>query len=455
MSFGARVRFDYEGMKRLKEAADHVTHGWLPIDPACLDEVRRKNAAKAYKSGSEMVDDIAADFALLAYCFKDLQNRGGDRTPDFNPVTLLRQLTPDELSALLPASEAAASAHRRSRGNLAQLLQTRLAQAAAATVIDFAKALGISCDLLLSIEIHRQLGLSLIAWNYARLFSQALSQSRRGFNSLEDALKSCMGVSPHSLSGSVVRGWRLGNELERALNVASSRPIALRSGSAEGAGTALTLGRLCEAVETLVRSADPKSFPGAREQWRNWEEILQRYLEEKTLADIKESFSKRSGKALTNLKPQRTARPAEGRPAANEPNLHVNIARVGIENFMSSVLPSWGFSSGCVYAVEQDRLIPTFLIGSATESEFQPISREVITHDTEPLIKSLNVEAPYLALNSSVLGRQVSFICGVVSQPPIALLYLEMAVDLRMLTTDEQLERFSAARKALASFLLG
>lgn len=463
MSFGTRIRFDYDAAYRIASALGHVSRGGLPVQPAVLKTAKTKLFENLYGSSSALVDDLKADFALILHCLKVMVTRPEDRGGDFGPLRILKSTSLADFQALIPASPSVVSKHRRDLSSIAQHIQMQVAAMSLRAVELIAAEAGMDAEAAYGVQLLRQAGPSLLAWNYPRIFFQALSSTKRGFGTLDENLRRCFGFASSSLVSSLLREWRLGTDILRATQAFSRRPIPLRPEveNPKVRKGLYTVDSLCEAAEILACSADPAIFPGIDREWEQSRDYLSDYTDAAKLDEIREVVTAdyqrrmpkkpRKSKVVYYRDPE-PARKGKNLEAEKSDEPSCDIASVGIEHFMREVLPEWGFKGGCVYGIEGEALIPTFLVGKAVV-QYEPVSSVIVTEQTRHLIDALLTDVPFCCLDTFVFNRWVSFICGKIGDPPAALLYLEMGAELKTSGTDCQLRWFAAAQKTLAEIM--
>src|SRR5262249_37415849 len=123
---------------------------------------------------------------------------------------------------------------------------------------------GFSCGLL------RQLGLTLIAWNYPRVYNRAMECITPN-EGLDFQLQKVLGFSPSLLGLTFAQRWNLSDEILVALGDRKKRfSVSASERSDSGAQhVGEMLSKICEVSEALARANDPEHYPTAL---RDWEE---------------------------------------------------------------------------------------------------------------------------------------------------------------------------------------
>ena len=121
---------------------------------------------------------------------------------------------------------------------------------------------------MFSCAFARQLGYALIAYNYPRIYTQALSALKKDGDQFDQALRKVLGISPLQLGVACSVPWTENLALQIGMNAveidaledknASNQPAILEGSNMK---------RLCEVGESLARLNDPEHFPSSAKRW--------------------------------------------------------------------------------------------------------------------------------------------------------------------------------------------
>ncbi len=250
-----------------------MLNGWFPVHPEHYARIRSKFFRGAYQNARrELLDDLRGDGSLYLLCLRELARLLRAKSRELDTSTLSLEKADDELlrqalTAVMAGDALKLSAH--SLENMSVLQQFRLEELLMSTVAveTIAPHVGLSADVGYSCALLRQLGVTLLAWNYPHVYAQAfqaVQKSERGTGEdFDSAIHSMLGFSPAMLAARIVEEWGADAELIGIVqNRASARTEASRSGSR------LTIGQLCRIGEAFSRANAPERYPSARDDWR-------------------------------------------------------------------------------------------------------------------------------------------------------------------------------------------
>ena len=134
-----------------------------------------------------------------------------------------------------------------------------------------------------------------------------------------------------------------------------------------------------------------------------------------------------------------------------------NISPTAINILVGDVIPSLGFTKGCVYIVEDssNKLNPILRIGDAPLSRYRQLDCSASDHSAHPVIAALGYNSPLIQENVAVNGDFVSHVTGTFGgSNKTGVLYLEMSEKLvQSSDRSEALLFFKAVRQALSDCL--
>lgn len=267
--------------RHLELACRHVSDAWFPLNPETLAKIRKGIDSGLYEHDiDELVSEIRSDYSLYIYCLKELAKKidveGGLSPRGRSPAQIMKDSGLAELKEILSFKSEPAPTHTIK--NLTEVQAQRLQQAlTSATVAEtIACKIEINADSAYCCGLLRQLGLTLIAWNYPHVYTKSLAKLSNSTESLDVILTRALGFSPMSLSISLARSWNLAPEILGGMgdsaildNIDISRGIK---------NAATTLSKICEVGEALARASDPETYPSATSDWSSAAQAITSYL---------------------------------------------------------------------------------------------------------------------------------------------------------------------------------
>ena len=467
--------------RRLAKAVEHVSTLWFPVDAEHLKKIQEGLKKGAYDLSLEfLVEEIKSDFALYMYTLRELTKHPRiDKKTARTPSDLLTSAEIGVLREILPVEARKISTHLLTTSNpwqLARLSEALVAATAAETLAERERMIP---DLGYSGALLRQLGLTLIAWNYPTVYKRALdSLKSRDKPMLDVVLSDALGFSPLLLGSAIVEEWALPPVIEMVM-----------CGDGNEIGTAVdsdyfTLKRFCEIGEALARANDPEFSPRASEDWIVTKQEIDRRLGGAGLIEIGKRVSEKFGHYTSNG-PKALKEILQCRPEAKQyrfdeqtilkknPFLAATPLSVKkrLKEFYESlsseaqmkdlvrvlvreIIPLAGYTGGAIYTFDpiEDVLIPRTVIGliEATDIFTVPIKgpgafgNTIVAAFKSSTVISERLETPHGEL-TQYLAR-----LGVESQ--VGVLYLERPSD--TLIDDEGARAvFKAIHKALSDVL--
>ena len=208
--------------KRLNRAIDHVLKLWIPINSDVLTRIQKKLLDGLYQQDRDgLLKDLKEDVSLYTWCLRRLCEMA-DESDDFDPIRHLQAIELDELSDLLDIEPSDISSHslEGSDGEAARILKEVLVGASAAEVISDKK--GGDTTRAYGASLLRQLGLTLIAWNYPSVFKKAVEKTKAGLE-LDVAISEQLGFSPSLFAVNLVQKWGLSERKCYSFGLSSAR----------------------------------------------------------------------------------------------------------------------------------------------------------------------------------------------------------------------------------------
>jgi len=261
-------------------ALSYVSNAWIPTNPRAVAAVRDGLRQGTYSGDpSLLLRDLKRDFGLFTFLLSRLATNNQSK---HDPVSVIIEGLHDGRIAQLIA-EGKFPLERRTLQTAADPLssiligQLNFAMISATSSECLAEANGFDGSYVFSCALLRQLGLSLVAWNYPHLFERAVF-SRDSPDSLEVRLSQSLGFSPSLLAATLASQWGFSTELQQV--------VAPPDDSANISATAVTLRRICEVGEMLARACDPSQYPTAANDWEDARIEIARRLGPSGMANI-------------------------------------------------------------------------------------------------------------------------------------------------------------------------
>ncbi len=245
--------------KRLDDTVDHLAHGFLPVNPKILEDIRAK-----FQSGdlgtdrATLLETLKMDPALFLYYLKNLPQLTNSAVPPDDPFEALKVIEQEKLEHLFSVRPGDISFHKLDKITKPQALRLQHTMVSSAAAQELATQVELPLGVAFGAAMLRQLTLSLLAWNYPAIYSRALSTCRAKESNLEAELEKQLGVSVQQLAQRFSVLWTVGPELRRAVGSASSdvMPRALQS-----------VRDICTVSELFAKSKDPAHYPKAQALW--------------------------------------------------------------------------------------------------------------------------------------------------------------------------------------------
>jgi hypothetical protein len=401
-----------------EKVAGHVAQNWFPVNKAHLNEIREGLIQGAYSKNSLLID-IKSDIGLYTLCIRRLSQMASDGgVGGLTPVELFNHAELETLSALVTSDIDRNIHHKLQTASDVQVGRLKETMLSATTAEALVEAKSISAELGFSCAVLRQLGLTLIAWNYPHVYRRALENSGLLNTNLEGEIQKILGFTPASLAVAITKDWNLSPIIKEVMTERGA------DGSDILSDTSKNVLEACKVGEALARANDPENYPSALHDWNTAEEAIEKSLGNKGMIRIRETIARNLRGYATSFPKTFNIPNADTIPskicnveysrnllAKNEhlskcsPLLKMQlrelysaftpneIARDSIQKLVRDIVPGAGFAKGCIFMYEQSThsLVPVLKIGGIAESMSGTISLR------EPIAKDNLVAAGYLA----------------------------------------------------------
>ncbi|MCO6430234.1 MAG: HDOD domain-containing protein [Deltaproteobacteria bacterium] len=471
--------------KHASAAAALVNQSWFPVNPAILLHIREAFESGRYESDATLlIEDLKGDAALFLYVLRELQKFTKDCDADDSSIRSgLEKIGLQKAREILTVMPSAISHHefRRMNKRQSQLLLENLK--AACISESLAAGQNIDKDLVFSAALLRQLGLTLIAWNYPHIFERAAANSQ---NALErdESLTKMLGFSPATLAITLARKWELDIHYRAPLGDYQSFG---RRGAAEFnlERVGRNIEKICRIGEILARASQPE-YCEPRSDWhRARNEILRslgaqgfKLIEERTqllLCFYKDSLPEHfSDDCFTPVSGESSSSTGHQLFHANQYIKHLSpvlqrkmhdlyesidsksVSKSSIDQLVGQIIPQAGFTKGCIYLIDPGFgwLVPRLAIGESSLTDYKSFSPGFLSIVDNPLASAYRLSTPVIETVSEGGREQVVFIAGAVgSLQKAGVLYLEPGPTLLELTASDLSVIFKAMRNCLADCL--
>ena len=431
--------------KQLASALPYVTEGWIPIDLNALARLSDSIGEKKSSERQSFLKELREEPSLFLLCLRELQAKVKRDDGIFDPIQALYQVEREELQAILELPKDKVSQHSLKHGRKEQYQALQSALISGTVAESISPHMGINPELGYSCAILRQLGVTLVAWNYPNIYKRALANAGSG-ESLDSAIQSFLGFSPSMLAIAVTQEWGLPAVMRSSIGDRGFADDLEGSEAREIAVTARTIKQICKVGEALARASHPEYYTESEQDWQLAKEAITNAIGpngielvvskvsescEKYMAEIPElkAMSNNIESALQSLLAPITS--ANEGTLANpyKDKLHKSIKRHfdnfyqefsinhdverGLDTLMNKILPACGFRSGCIFLLEPERLrlAPRLAVGKVKLAEYPKIKVGKHT-ETHPLSKAFRSGAPILEYHSEIFGQTASFIVG-------------------------------------------
>jgi hypothetical protein len=279
--------------RRIDRACKHVSDLWFPADPGLVSRLRNTLAKDPSPSSiDETLEILSGDYSLYIFALKELVKILGDEGVAVSeipsPREILEKAGLDTLRNVLNDSEDRLSQHSLDGMESAQVARMREALVSASASGTLANAQLQNQDLGFFTGLLRQLGLTLIAFNYPSVYQRATAAVRQG-KEIDESITEILGFSPSTLAIALAKQWNLPAGL---CSVLDDDPEDIDR-DIETNALGRSLRELCRIGEALSRANEPETYPTARADWDFAERAITEKLGVNGLATIREAIEDR------------------------------------------------------------------------------------------------------------------------------------------------------------------
>jgi HDOD domain len=469
---------DDENIARLEQAIRHCARGWLPVQASVYNRFKERLRAGEYEGKHEhFLLDLRADPALFFYVasrfchlFPSLHQGAGATYPSMSEMAEVLQSLPPRAEDL--------SLHTLSNASKLQVARLRHGVVSTSTAELIAVKHGYDSLSTFSCASLRQLGLSLIAFNYPSIYRRACEESRARSVSVALEVERLLGFSPEKLAACLGMKWGMREDIAHSV---LATPIGRPPTTSQNLPWVL---RFATVGESFARLSDHDTYPHAFEegQWVKdeftkllgkdalalvQEKITETFLAQglsldsakNTLGSLEEiiershssfaSHSMKENQALQECS-QATVELFQQIYALIRPR---SASLAATNHLVSEVVPRLGFSRGCIYVVDQKTQIalPRLRFSPDDATRYCAVSLTQGTELAHLLASARNAPAPLreknVFLHSATPMSHVTWKLG--DEKNLGILHLEVNEEHTDRSSRDILTLFEVLRRAL------
>ena len=476
-------------------AFSHISSGWFPFSADVLELIRSRLGNGFYHANrEELTTDLKSDFSLYMYCLRELakmvhtaaQRDGVNIEPQECPSKIIEAAKLEDLRTILNRPEGQISRHNLTEINDIQALRLRESIFSASAAEVLAENVNLDPNLAYSCGLIRQLGITLIAWNYPNVYRKALT-SLSGSDTLDSKLHTLLGFSPTLLGVTLARRWNLSPKIISALGVCVTKRVKPEVKESPDSRLVQNIGEtldsICRISEALARANEPEHYPTARSDWESAEREVKQYLGPKgiqvvfqraqenckqytqiieiTRAEVtREILSSPSQDApVLERNPFLKGCPNAMRPLMEKLYLQINETtelESNLRLLLHEIIPAAGFRSGCIFMLEPAKfeLVPLIKIGKPDSCRLKPVTLSTLSCQAYAIRTAYSCSMPIREQEFLTNGKKVVFVAGSIGvSKRTGVLYLECGEDFFNRVHSDPMVVFKAVRMALEECL--
>lgn len=255
---------------QLEKATSLVTELWFPFDRSILASINNQLSEKSFEEvRSKITTDIQSDLSIFLLCLKEFSALVGEKyeiKEDDAIRDYFSEMTEYEFKEVIKRVSSFRIAHRMDDATEIQRQRMTEMHVSGLATKEISRAKDISSEVAFNSSVLRQLGATLIAWNYPTIYEKVVSRTHTQASHDQD-LKRSLGFSPMMVGAAVANRWNLSPFYTRVLGGVSlvntlKGPLALTRDQKDFADSIV---KICEIGEALARSTNPELFSSAVE----------------------------------------------------------------------------------------------------------------------------------------------------------------------------------------------
>ena len=471
-----------------QDPLDYLSRGWFPVNTGLLKEIQKKLKDGAYNQDREtFIRDIKNDFALFGHCLKGLGAAVPSADHSQNPIEIMRAAEIEDLRRMIEVPIDTISPHTFDPHVKHQIARVKHFVVSCSTAEAIGEKKGLDSDVAFSCALVRQIGMTLVAFNYPRIYAQAVASLKTEDEDLERVLKKVLGFSPTQLGVRATLGWNRYVPMKVALgentpNAEHEDPLFAFRERDDSHKQGEELKHICEIGETLARLNDVEHYPGTAKKWDQVKSQVCNLLGPDGMQIIGSKVREHQVGYLamapdvfrTEIAPERNVRTTnaqyvkqliaensflKGLPSAMRGEFEKmyqhakrgQVATEGLSLLVGRITSLLGFERGCIYLADMKRmrLVPTLRVGDAQLAEFRPLSLGDTAY-TNPIVDAMNSSTLLRQENVVFNDEVVSHISGTFgNHEKGGVLHLQMGRELVAADRSVSLLYFKAVRQAL------
>lgn len=465
-----------EANRTLEQAYEHTRSAWFPADPVIVNQVRSRIENGYYRQNrAALAADLRQDISLYLLCLKDLRGmvRGvsSKRRPEAGKQENSKLSSDDavlrSIANVIDLRGDTLSAHSLRDMSELQTLRLRESVLSSTAARCLSEKLQFNPDIVYSCALLRQLGLTLIAWNYPKVYEQAVqslaASDKARSRELDMTLHSVLGFSPTMLGVKFARSWHISNEVVSTLNISSHEALhqGLTTHSFDNANSlqSTDLAHLCSIGEALARANNPQLYPSAREDWDGAQRLIKRHLGRegvyaiyKRVNEVCAHYAQQCPAVITRvLCPAPPSGISDNLRSLFERNVYIKTCSPDIQNdfaklyakipaskvseelirkLLHEITCKMGFESSSVFMLDPTAvsLLPVSKVGNPSFVKLRAISLLDSSSHINPIREAFTNSRPFLEQGLLKDGTQHAFVVGAIGGArPVGVLYLELA----------------------------
>ncbi len=468
----------------IERAVAYVSDYWFPVNSGLLNKIHQGLKGGSYENDLDtLVGDIKSDFSLFTFCIRELlaqlKKEGLEKEAPGDPLKLCEWGGLERLKSILEVDEKQISKHSIAGISKEQMSRFHEALLSASTAETLASKFSVDPGTGFSVALLRQLGHTLIAWNYSQLYQKALLRAKEGEN-IDIVLAKLLGFSPTLLAMRIVRSWGVAPEICAAMHDTDRSAIDEETAIFNTIGS--TLSRLCRVGEALARANNPEIYPTAKEDWELARIEIEARLGKDGLEIIREKYQDNCEQYLTfmpeifstglsvelSLNPNDKSRrrdPSSVNPYVQMCHTHIRMEfqelytriethteRENIRYLIQEILPLAGFNAGVVYTADPGllMLVPQLKTGNLKLNDYTAIDYSLVTSNSNITSVAFQSNEPVVEYRAAADSSIYAAIAGFIgASERIGVVYLEMPYATFCVNQADNMIHFKAISHAL------
>lgn len=469
-----------EGERRIERALQHVSDLWFPVNPETLERIKKSINQSNFSSNiDEVLSEIKGDFSLYIYSIRKLMEMIRDEKVEGiainDPKALISWAGPQRLRKVFNIEPGNISQHTFNSISTVQALRFKEMAVSTATTELLSTSHGVESNIGYSGALIRQLGHTLIAFNYSEIYENCLLSLQPGEN-LDVKLAEKLGFSPQILTLKLLQRWGVGPELCDSVSAGLEVSDKL---SAVG----VTIAKLCEVGEALARANNAEYYPSAFNDWEQAKSEIERTIGKKGLLQIRRKMKEtiksyiqdvphlfKGGLVLDPeaalahrwdeeyLQKNPYLSNCSGNFSKALQNLYARMcADDGPKDYLNilvrEIIPMAGYTGLCIYTIDPTvrMLIPQLKVG---DIKLRAPSAVPYNLAGDPISVAFETTAPIVEHQALTRDEEVSFLAGVLGfSNRSGVIYAEMPYEVFSQPEIDHISQFRALSKAFSDCL--